>query len=74
MDFFGIGLGELLLIIIIAVIILKPGKIIEVSRQLGKTVRAFRKASSGLTAQITRELESEERNQSPRPKTNDETS
>ena len=60
MDFFGIGPGELLLIIIIALIIFGPGRIVEVSRQLGRTVRAFRKASSELTAQISRELENED--------------
>ena len=61
MDFLDIGPGELLLILIVALIIFGPGKIVEVSRQLGKTVRAFRKASSELTAQVTKELESEEK-------------
>ena len=60
MDFFGIGPGELLLIIIIALIIFGPGRMVEVSRQLGRTVRAFGKASSELTAQISRELENED--------------
>jgi len=69
MDFFGIGPGELLLIVIIALIIFGPGKIVEVSRQLGRTVHAFRKASADLTAQITRELESEEKKDQP-PKPN----
>ena len=72
MDFLGIGPGELLLILIIALIVFGPGKIVEVSRQLGKTVRAFRKASSELTAQVTKELESEEKDHSP-VKVSDET-
>jgi TatA/E family protein of Tat protein translocase len=46
MDFFGIGPGELLLIVIIALMTFGPGKMVEASRQLGKMVRAFRKASS----------------------------
>jgi TatA/E family protein of Tat protein translocase len=40
----GIGPGELLLIVIIALIIFGPGKIVEVSQQLGKMVRSFRKS------------------------------
>ncbi len=64
MDFFGIGPGELLLIIVIALIVFGPGKIVQISRELGKTVHAFRKASSELAAQVTKELESENKDHS----------
>ena len=64
MDFLGIGPGELLLIIIVIFIVMGPGKIVQVSRDLGKMVSAFRKASSDLTNQVTRELEDEEKKQS----------
>ena len=60
MDFFGMGMGEILLIIIVALIIFGPGKVPEIARQLGKVVHTLKNASSELTTQITRELDEEE--------------
>ena len=57
MDFFGIGPGEILLILVVILIIFGPGKIPEIARGLGKTVHAFRKASSELSTAVTREIE-----------------
>ncbi len=57
MDFLGMGLGEILLIIIIAIIFVGPGKIVDFSRTLGKWVRAIRKASNDFTVAVTREVE-----------------
>lgn len=57
MGFLGIGTWEVLLILILAVIILGPGKLPEIARTLGRTVRAIRKASAELTTAVTRELE-----------------
>ncbi len=65
MDFGGIGSWEVLLILIIALIIWGPDRIAEISRTLGKIVRTLRKATSDLTAQITREIE-ETDNEPPR--------
>ncbi len=73
MDFFGIGMGEVLLILIIALIIWGPGRVIEIGRTLGKIVRTLRKASSDLTAQVTRELEKEEKDHPPPPKPEEKT-
>lgn len=67
MDFFDIGMGEILLILVIALIIWGPGRIAEISRTLGKMVRSLRKVSSDLTAQVTRELEKEEKDHPPEP-------
>ena len=57
MGFLGIGTWEILLILILAFIILGPGRLTEFARTLGKTVRAIRKASTDLTTAVTRELE-----------------
>ena len=57
MDFFGIGGWEILLILIVALIIMGPGKIPEIARTMGRTVRAIRKASAELTTAVTRELD-----------------
>ena len=69
MDFFGIGMGEILLILVIALIMWGPGRIVEIGRTLGKIVRTLRKASSDLTAQVTKELEKEEKDPPLKPKT-----
>jgi len=60
MDFFGIGFGELVLILIIALIIVGPVKIVSVAKDLGKMVNNLRKASSEVTAQLTKAVEEEE--------------
>ena len=56
MDFFNIGPGELLFILVFALIIFGPGKLPEVARGLGKAISDFRRASQGLTDGLTREL------------------
>ena len=61
MDFFGIGFGEVLLILIVALIIWGPKRLPEISRTLGKTVRALRKATYDLTSQVTKELDIQEK-------------
>ncbi len=70
MDFFGMGMGEIILILVIALIILGPGRIPEIARTLGRTVRALRKASFDLTAQISKELEGEEKDVLPKSRAN----
>lgn len=63
MDFFGIGPWELLLILIVALIIVGPGKLPGIARTVGKTVRAVRKASAELTTAVTREMEAAEKSE-----------
>jgi TatA/E family protein of Tat protein translocase len=45
---FNIGPGELILILIIALVLLGPGKLPDVASSLGKSVREFRKAATDL--------------------------
>ena len=59
MDFFGIGFGELILILLVALIIWGPRRIPEIARTLGRMVHALKKASSDMTTEITREIEEE---------------
>ena len=61
MGFLGIGSWEILLIIILALIVLGPGKLTNFARTLGKTVRAIRKYSTDLTSAVTREIEATEK-------------
>jgi len=47
MPFIGnIGAPELIIILIIALVILGPGKLPDVAQSLGKSVREFRKAAT----------------------------
>ncbi len=59
MNFLDLGLPELVLILVVVLIAFGPGRVVEIGRTLGKTVRAFKKATSSLTAQVTREIEDE---------------
>ncbi|MFO7773773.1 MAG: twin-arginine translocase TatA/TatE family subunit [Dehalococcoidia bacterium] len=62
-----IGVGELLLLLIIALLVWGPGKIAEFGKTLGKTIRSVNKASSDLTARVTREFDIEEEARPPNP-------
>lgn len=57
MDLFGIGFGEVILVLVVALVIFGPGRIVEIGLKLGKTARALRKVTYDLTAQVTKELE-----------------
>jgi len=49
---FGIGVPELILILVVGLIVFGPGKLPEMGRTLGKGIREFRKASNALSAAI----------------------
>jgi sec-independent protein translocase protein TatA len=42
----NIGIPELIIILVVALIVFGPGKLPEVGKSLGKTIREFRKSSS----------------------------
>ncbi len=65
MEFFGMGTMEILLILVLAVVIFGPGRIVEIGRTLGKMMRTLKKASFDLTAEVTKELETKEQEQPP---------
>ena len=67
MDLFGMGIGEILLILVVALVIWGPGKIPEIARTLGKTLSTLRKASLDLTTQVKKELDAEEKKESASP-------
>jgi sec-independent protein translocase protein TatA len=47
MNFGGLGMGELLIILVIVIIFFGVGRLGEVGGALGKGIREFRKASTG---------------------------
>lgn len=60
---FGIGVSELLVILVVALIVLGPQRLPEVARALGKGLAELRKATGGLTEELrdaTRLLQGED--------------
>ncbi len=57
MDFLGIGPGELILILLIALIVVGPRRLPEVSSALGKALRDLRQASQEMTSELSKELQ-----------------
>ena len=49
---FNIGAPELIIILVIALLILGPGKLPDVGQALGRSIREFRKASSDLQESV----------------------
>lgn len=48
---FGLGIQELLIILVIALIIFGPGKLPQIGSGLGRAIRDFKKAISGEEAE-----------------------
>ena len=61
MSFFDMGMLEILLILVVALIIWGPKKIPEIARTLGKIVHTLRRATFDLTSTVTKELNTEEK-------------
>ena len=62
---FGIGMPELLVILVVALLVLGPKRLPEVARSLGRGMAEFRRASSELRNSLT--LPPEERKPTPTP-------
>jgi len=46
---FNIGPGELIIVLVIALVVLGPGKLPDVAASLGKSLREFRKAATDVS-------------------------
>lgn len=57
MNIFGIGLPEMALIMVLALLIFGPKKLPEIGRSLGKAIRGFQEASRDFEAEFKREAE-----------------
>ena len=61
MNLFGIGLPELGLIFVIALLVFGPKKLPEVGRSLGKALRGFQEASKEFETELKREAQNLEK-------------
>ncbi|MBT2645063.1 twin-arginine translocase TatA/TatE family subunit [Bacillus sp. ISL-41] len=59
--FSNIGFPGLILILVIALIIFGPNKLPEIGRAVGKSMREFKNATSGLTDDIKKEMREDEK-------------
>ena len=57
MNVFGIGLPEMALIMVIALLVFGPKKLPEIGRSLGKALRGFQDASKEFESEFKREAE-----------------
>ncbi len=60
----GLGVGEVIIILVVALVVLGPTKLPQVARQVGKGLREFRRHASDLQNtfdEVAREAEREER-------------
>jgi Tat protein translocase TatB subunit len=68
---FGIGMPELLVILVVALLVLGPKRLPEVARSLGRGMAEFRRASSELRSTLTQAIEEpparEEKKPTPPP-------
>jgi sec-independent protein translocase protein TatA len=61
MEFLGIGLPELLVILLITLIVVGPRRLPEMAAQMARFIREFRSYSANLTREVTDALEDFER-------------
>ncbi|MCC5605836.1 MAG: TatA/E family twin arginine-targeting protein translocase [Nostoc sp.] len=57
MNIFGIGLPEMAVIMVVALLIFGPKKLPEIGRSVGKTIRSFQEASKDFQNEFQKEAE-----------------
>ena len=67
--FGSIGMPELIIIFVIALIIFGPRKLPELGRSLGKSLAEFKRASNELKSTLEEEIRLEEQQKTEPPKT-----
>ena len=60
MNIFGIGLPEMIVIFVMALLIFGPKKLPEIGRSLGKTIRSFQDASKEFENEFKREIDNKD--------------
>ena len=66
MNIFGVGLPEVTVILILALLIFGPKKLPELGKQLGKTLKSLKKASNEFQNEIEKVVNEEDKDKSPK--------
>jgi len=66
MNIFGVGLPEVTVILILALLIFGPKKLPELGKQLGKTLNSLKKASNEFQNEIDQVMNEEDKDESPK--------
>ena len=66
MNIFGVGLPEVTVILILALLIFGPKKLPELGKQLGKTLKSLKKASNEFQNEIDQVMNEEEKEDIPK--------
>ena len=66
MNIFGVGLPEVTVILILALLIFGPKKLPELGKQLGKTLKSLKKASNEFQNEIDQVMNEEDKDGSPK--------
>jgi len=61
MNILGMGMFEIMIVLLVAIMVFGPGSVPKVATQLGNFMRSFRKVTSGLTKDFTKALQAEEK-------------
>lgn len=64
---FGLGVGEILLILVVALLVFGPGKLPDLARSIGRTMNEFRRTSRDLRETFEAELHRMEETPPARP-------
>jgi sec-independent protein translocase protein TatA len=57
MNFFGIGLPETIVILVVVLLVFGPKKLPEIGRSLGKALKGFQDASSEFQSEFKKEVD-----------------
>ena len=66
MNIFGVGLPEVTVILILALLIFGPKKLPELGKQLGKTLKSLKKASNEFQNEIDQVMNEDDEEKSPK--------
>ena len=66
MNIFGVGLPEVTVILILALLIFGPKKLPELGKQLGKTLKSLKNASNEFQNEIDQVMNEEDKEESPK--------
>lgn len=60
---FGLGVWEIAVVLAVALVVLGPKRLPHVAKQLGRTLRDFRRAASDFQVSLEQEADADERRQ-----------